>query len=73
MSNDIKKEMRTRAKLSKGLANALQYDVSYICSDVDSCDVMCLGESIRDTKDTLQKLLDNVTELEYLLYLMKKD
>ena len=73
MSKDIKQEMRTRARLSKGLANALQYDVSYICSDVDNYDVICLGESIRDTKDTLHKLLDNVTELEYLLYLMKND
>lgn len=71
--NDIKREMKTRARLAKGLSNALTSDVEYICSDVDSYDVICMDASIREAKDTLQKLVDNLTELEYLLYLIKRE
>jgi hypothetical protein len=70
---DIKKEMRDRARLAKGLANALGYDVEYVSMDVESCDLMCMNESIRETKETLQRLTDNITEIEYLMYLLQKD
>lgn len=70
---DIKKEMRDRARLARGLANALGHDVDYVHMDVDNFDLICMNESIRETKDTLQKLMDNITELEYLMYLLKKD
>lgn len=69
---DIKREMKTRARLAKGLTNALSCDVEYINSDVDNYDIICMNESIAEAKNTLQKLLDNITELEYLLYLIKK-
>lgn len=70
---DIRKEMKERARLTRGLANALGYDAEYIYSDVENLDLFCMGESIRETKETIQKLMDNVTELEYLLYLAKRD
>lgn len=69
---DIRKEMRERVRLARGLANALGYDVEYVNSDVESFDLICMNESIREAKDTLQKLVDNITELEYLLYLTKE-
>lgn len=69
---DIKKEMKDRARMSRGLANALGYDVDYINADIENWDLLCMNESIRETKHTIQQLLDNVTELEYLLYLLKK-
>lgn len=70
---DIKKEMRERARLARGLSNALGYDIEYVCSDVETFDTICLEESIRETKYTVERLVDNVTELEKLLYLLKKD
>ena len=70
--NDIKKEMKDRARLARGLVNALKYDVDYIYSDVKNYDIICLDESLRETKDTIQRLTDNVTEIEYLLYLMRQ-
>lgn len=73
MSNDIRKELRTRAQLARGLANVLQSDLDYVCADAKDYDIICLNESIRDTKDTLQKLVDNVKELEYLLYLSQEN
>lgn len=69
--NETKREMKVRARLTKGLANALISDVQYICSDVDSFDVICMNESIREAKDTVQRITDSLTELEYLLYLVK--
>ena len=71
--SDIKKEMKDRARLSKGLVNALACDVDYIFTDVKNYDVICLSESLREAKDTVQKIIDNLTEIEYLLYLMRQN
>ena len=71
--NDIKREMKTRARLARGLVTALMSDVDYICSDVDNYDVICMASSIRETHDTVQRLVDNLTELEYLLYLIRRE
>lgn len=70
---DIKQEMKDRARLIRGLTNALGYDTEYVYTDVQNFDLICLDESLRETKDTIQKLMDNVTELEYLVYLIKKE
>lgn len=70
---DIKKEIKERARLARVLANALGYDSEYIYSDAENYDLMCLGESIKETKETIQKMIDNVMELEYLVYLIKSD
>ena len=69
---DIKKELRDRARLVRGLANALGYDAEYVHIDVENFDLMCLNESLRETKETMLKLSDNLTEIEYLVYLLKK-
>lgn len=70
--SDIKNEMRERARLARGLANALGYDAEYVYTDVQNFDMVCLDESLRETKETIQKLTDNITEIEYLLYLLRK-
>lgn len=70
---DIKREMKQRARLARGLVNALGHDVEYVYSDVENFDLICMDESIRETKDTLEKLIDNVKELEYLLYLTRQE
>ena len=73
MMNDIKKEMKDRSRLAKGLVNALKYDVDYIFSDVENYDIFCLEESLREANDTTQRLVDNLKEIEYLLYLMRQN
>ena len=70
---DIKKEIKERARLARVLANALGHDSEYLYSDAESYDLICLSESIRETKETIQKMIDNVMELEYLVYLIKND
>ena len=68
---DVKREIKERARLARVLANALGHDAEYLYSDADTYDLMCLSESIRETKETIQKMIDNVMELEYLVYLIK--
>lgn len=72
MMTEIKMVMKNRARLIKGLVNVLQSDAEYICSDADDFDLIALGEAIPEVKDTIQRLSDNVAELEYALYLSRK-
>lgn len=67
--NEIKVNMKKRAKMVAGMVNLLRDDVEYLKADANDFDVLCLEESIKDTKATLQMLTDNVKEIEYLLYL----
>lgn len=68
-----KKNMRDLARDIRGLASALNYDAECLLSDVETYDLMCLGESIHDTKITIQRVMDKATELEYQLYLIRRD
>lgn len=71
--NEIKRGVRGRARLLRGLTNVLQVDADYIWSDSSDHDLVCLGESIREAKTTLQQINDCMTELEYMLYLLKHE
>ena len=73
MSNEIKMDMRKKAQHIRGLVNLLRDDADYICADTDDFDLVGLGESLREIKDTIQSVIDNVTELEYSVYLVKSD
>jgi hypothetical protein len=68
---NMKLEVRRKARTIKGLVNLLQNDATYICADADDFDLIGLGESIPEMKDTIQKLIDYVVELEYDLYLTR--
>lgn len=69
----VKRIMREHVRNIRGLANALGFDAEYLYSDIENFDLLCLGESIHETKITLQRLVDTITELEYQLYLLKRD
>lgn len=69
MTHDLRVEMRQRARKLKGLINLLTDDIYHVNADAADFDLLCLGESINDTKNTLQMLIDGTTELEYTLYL----
>ena len=66
---DIKLGMKKKVRTAAGLVNLLRDDIDCLRTDVNDFDILCLGETIKDTKSTLQMLLDNVMEIEYLLYL----
>ena len=71
--NEIRRGIKTRARLLRGLTNVLQLDSDYIWSDASNQEILCLNESIREAKVTLQQVTDCLTELEYMLYLLKRE
>ena len=70
---ELKMIMRGKARLARGLVNLLKDDTEQIYNDVNMFDIISLEEAISDTKRTAQQLLDATTDLEYYLYLAKKD
>lgn len=71
MAKNTKLEMRKRARVIAGLVNLLRDDAEQLAADAADFDVLCLEESIKDARTTMQMLVDNVTEMEYMLYLVK--
>ena len=69
MCQELRVEMRQRARRLKGLLNLLTDDIYHVNADAGDFDLICLGESLNDTKNTLQMLIDSTAELEYTLYL----
>lgn len=70
---ELKMIMRGKARLARGLVNLLKDDTEQIYNDVNVFDIISLEEAISDTKRTAQQLMDSTTDLEYYLYLAKKD
>lgn len=70
---ELKMLMRGKARLARGLVNLLKDDTEQIYNDVNVFDVISLEEALQDTKRTTQQLQDTITDLEYYLYLAKKD
>ena len=71
MGKNVKLEMKRRSRVAMGILNLLRDDINQLRVDAADFDLICLEESIRDTRSTLQMMLDNVTEMEYMLYLVK--
>lgn len=69
---EVKREMRSKAQMIRGLTNVLRKDADYICVDADDHDLVGLGESLREVKETIQSLINNVEDLEYLVYATKR-
>lgn len=71
MKRDTKNEMRKRARAGLGLTDLLKDDFIQLRADIHDFDLACLEESLRDAKSTMQLLIDNLTEMEYMVYLCK--
>jgi rRNA processing protein Krr1/Pno1 len=72
MKNAIKLEMKKKAHMIRGLSTLLKDDADYICVDAEDFDLIGLEESVREIKETIQQLVDNIMEIEYSLYLAKR-
>lgn len=70
MRRDMKNDMRKRARACSGLTDLLKDDIVQLRSDILDFDLACLTESVKDARATLQMLVDNITEIEYMLYLI---
>lgn len=68
---NMKLDMKKRARVSMGLLNLLRDDIDQVRADADDFDLICLEESLKDAKATIQMITDNITEIEYIMYLFK--
>lgn len=69
MNTDIKIELRSRARLLNRLVTLLKYDVEFITTDILSENWDNLNKDIRETRSTMDSILDTITEIEYLGYI----
>lgn len=68
----IRNEIKARARLARGLINILQDDIDMLNTDADSLNLINIEESIKETKDTLFDIMDNINELEYAVISLKE-
>jgi hypothetical protein len=73
MSKELRIEMRQKARKLRGLLNLLTDDIYHVNEDAKDFDLICLNESLTDTKNTLQMLIDSTVDLEYTLYLSQQE
>jgi hypothetical protein len=73
MHDELKWDIRKRARLTRGLLNLLKDDIDCICIDADTYDLFAIGDSINEARDTIQKIIDSVMELEYAVYQLKQN
>jgi hypothetical protein len=69
---ELKAIMRGKARLARGLVNLLDYDAERMYTDVDNISVERLEETIRETKRTIQQLMDTTTDIEYCLCAVRR-
>lgn len=71
MNSQAKKNIRNKVRLMRCLVNILEYDIENLRNIVDECDPDVLLETLSDTKEILQNVVDIIIEMEYIIYLNK--
>lgn len=73
MTSENKLKMKKHARFASGLLNILKDDIALIRIDVEQNNMASLKESLEETKDTLQRIMDTIVELDYELYLAEQE
>lgn len=73
MTSENKLKMKKHARFASGLLNILKDDIALIRIDVEQNNMASLKESLGETKDTLQRIMDTIVELDYELYLAEQE
>ena len=68
----IRNEIKARARLARGLLNILKDDIDMLNMDADNLNLISIEESIRETKDTLKDIVDDINELECAVISLKE-
>ena len=68
----VRNEIKARARLARGLINILKDDIDMLNTDADGLNLINIEESIKETKDTLFDIMDNINELEYAVASLKE-
>lgn len=69
MNNRSKREIQNKTRLAHCLADILEYDIDNLKNDAHECNPDELTKTLQETKETMQNLIDIVTEIEYVIYL----
>lgn len=72
MTVETRIRMKKHARFASGLLNILKDDIALIRIDVEQGNMTSLKDSLEETKDTLQRILDTLVELDYELYLTEQ-
>ena len=67
-----KNEIKARARLSRGLVNILKDDIDMLNIDADDFNLYTINESIKEARDTLNDMLANLDELEYVIIRLRE-
>lgn len=67
-----KNEIKARARLSRGLVNILKEDIDMLNIDADDFNLFTIGESIKEVRDTINDILANIDELEYVVIRLRE-
>lgn len=73
MTTENRMRMKKHARFASGLLNILKDDIALIRIDVEQGNMTSLKDSLDETKDTLQRILDTLVELDYELYLTEQN
>lgn len=73
MNIGTKVGLKDKARLARGFISILSDDVTRLYTDIEDNDTVDMDESIRDVKETLQCLIDITMEIEYMIYLAKRE
>lgn len=68
----IRNEIKARARLTRGLLAILTDDVDMLVADADNLNLFSIDESIKETKDTLINIMDNMYAIEDAVATLKE-
>lgn len=68
----VRNEIKARARLTRGLLNILKDDIDMLNADADNLNLISIDDSIRETKNTLCDIMDNINEIEYAVVSLKE-
>ena len=68
----VRNEIKARARLNRGLLNILADDIDMLNIDADNLNLFTIGESIKETKDTLVDIMENLYAMEDAVATLKE-
>lgn len=71
MNSKTKRKVKDKTRTAYGMLHVLKDDIENMRIDANAGDYSRLILSVSDTRETIQKLLDEIVEMEYYLYLSK--
>lgn len=69
MNHKTKNDIRSKARLIYGLTHVLKDDIDSLRTDAKTCELNRLIESLNNTNETIEKIIDIIAEIEYSIYL----